>query len=87
MSANLLDESMNAVIEILSMQSNGQELAEPPEVDNKTYKTETLNTMLLPNLRRICQKQESIDLGIESNYHRGGHRKSQQGDQQHRAAF
>jgi hypothetical protein len=57
MSADLLDENMNAVIEILSMQSNGQELVEPPEEDNKTYETETLNTMLLPNLRRICQNK------------------------------
>ncbi len=48
------------------MQSNGQELV---EVDSQTYKTETLNTMLLPNLRRICQKQESIGLRIESTYH------------------
>ena len=57
MSANLLDENMNVVIEILSMQSNGQELVEPPEVDIETYKTETLNTMLLPTLWRICQNK------------------------------
>jgi hypothetical protein len=37
----LLDENLNTVIEILSMQSNGQELVEPPAVDNKTYKIET----------------------------------------------
>ncbi len=54
MTANLLDENMNAVIEILSMQSNGKELVEPPDVDNKTYKSEILSTMLLPNLWRIC---------------------------------
>ncbi len=57
MSADLVDENMNAVIEILSLQSNGQELVEPPEVDNNTYKTETLNTMFLPNLWRICRNK------------------------------
>ncbi len=68
MSADLLDENMNAVIEILSMQSNGQELVEPPEVDNNTYKTETLNTMLAESSEDL-PKQESTGLGIESNYH------------------
>jgi hypothetical protein len=66
MSANLLDESMNTVIEILSMQSNGQKLVETPEVDNNTYKTETLNTMLLPNLRRICRNKNLPVSGLKA---------------------
>jgi hypothetical protein len=70
MTANLLDENMNAVIEILSMQGNGQELVEPPDVDNKTYKTETLGNNAFAESSEDLLKQESTGLGIKSNYHR-----------------
>ncbi|KAI2505553.1 hypothetical protein MHU86_8889 [Fragilaria crotonensis] len=58
MNDDLLDENMNAVIQILSMRSNDNNLVEPPEEDNQSYEREALNTLLLPDLRRICRNKK-----------------------------
>lgn len=58
MSDDLLDENMNAVKHILSMQNNDKELVEPPEVDNQTYQLETLNTLVLQDFWRISRNKK-----------------------------
>ena len=58
MNDDLLDENMNAVIQILSMRSNDNNLVEPLEEDNQSYEREALNTLLLPDLRRICRNKK-----------------------------